>query len=307
MGSACPLCRFLATIASVRHPSPPPDPSDEIKYRLVVQDFTYAFGQLLANTVKDTSLYNFKVLGIGTEWSYNMMITDCCILPVDSNSQNPKWPTFRELDAGSIDFGILRGWLRYCKTHHSSSCAPLTQPFWNDIPGLKLIDCRTRQIVNAPSSATYVALSYVWGKSHAAEATGMTFSRHCLPGVVPRTIEDAIQVVLGLDLQYLWVDKYCIDQSSNTELAQQISIMDKIYNAAFCTIITACGDDASFGLPGVGSTKRQEQPAIRLNGQVWVSSLKDPKLVTEASAWASRAWTYQEGLFSRRRLMFTDE
>ncbi|PNP76805.1 hypothetical protein FNYG_09821 [Fusarium nygamai] len=99
---------------------------------------------------------------------------------------------------------------------------------------------------------------------------------------MPRTIEDAIQVVLGLDLQYLWVDKYCVYQSSNTGLAQQISIMDKIYNAAFCTIITACGDDALFGLPGVGSTKRQDQPAIRLNGQVWVSSFKNPEPVAEA-------------------------
>ncbi|KAF5541756.1 heterokaryon incompatibility (HET) domain-containing protein [Fusarium mexicanum] len=257
MGSLCPLCCFLAKIASARHPYPPPGPGDEIKYRLVAMPLPSAFNPLLANAVQDISLYYFKVLGIKTEWSYYRDIPDCCILPVDSNSQNPKWPTFRELDAGSINFEMLR-------------------------------DCRTRQVVDAPRDVTYVAFSYVWGKSHDAEATGKSFNWRSLPEVMPRTIEDAIQVVLGIDLQYLWVDKYCINQSSNTELAQQISIMHKIYNAAFCTIITACGDDASFGLPGV-------------------SSLKDPKPVAEASAWASRAWTYQEGLFSRRRLIFTEE
>lgn len=212
---------------------------------------------------------------------------------------------FEKIEPASIDFSILRNWLLHCQTHHSASCAPLGQVILQEIRDLKLIDCQTRQVVKAPRKATYAALSYVWGKYHAAEVT--VFNRSSLPETLPRTIEDAIQVVLRLDLQYLWVDKYCIDQSSETELAQQISTMDLIYNAAFCTIVAACGEDASFGLPGVGLTRRLEQPAIHLNGQVWVSSLRDPGPMIKTSTWASRAWTYQEGLFSRRRLIFTEE
>lgn len=231
-------------------------------------------------------------------------VPEACFLPADYNLQHPELPAIREIDATSIDFAVLRNWLLHCQTHHLESCTPLDQSPLQEITGLKLIDCQTRQIVEAPRDPTFVALSYVWGQSHAAEATVLSRS---LPKTVPRTIEDAIQVVLQLNLKYLWVDKYCIDQSNETELAQQISIMDMIYNAAFCTIVAACGEDASFGLPGVGLTVRSEQPAIRLNGQVWVSSIRDPVPVIWTSAWASRGWTYQEGLFSRRRFIFTEE
>ncbi|KAI8650846.1 HET domain-containing protein [Fusarium keratoplasticum] len=233
------------------------------------------------------------------------ILPEACILPVDCNLQHPKLPAIRQIDAASIDFAILRNWLLHCQTHHSATCGPLDQALLQEITGLKLIDCQTRQVVEAPRDATYVALSYVWGKTHAAEATVLSLSS--LSETVPRTIEDAIQVVLQLNLKYLWVDKYCINQSNDIELAQQISIMDMIYNAAFCTIVAACGEDASFGLPGVGLTARSEQPAICLNGQVWVSSLRDPAPAIKTSTWANRGWTYQEGLFSRRRFIFTEE
>ncbi|EEU41709.1 uncharacterized protein NECHADRAFT_87690 [Fusarium vanettenii 77-13-4] len=302
MGSACPLCRFLATIASPGHPSPSPSLDTEIEYQLETVSFPHGFRTFSENDVQDKSIYDFNVLGLCTFYSF---LPEGCILPVDYNLQHPKLPAIRKIDAASINFSILRNWLVHCQTHHSASCIPLDQYLLQEVTGLKLIDCETRQVVEAPRDPIYVALSYVWGKSHAAEATGL--SRSSLPEIVPRTIEDAIQVVLRLGLKYLWVDKYCINQSNATELAQQISIMDMIYNAAFCTIIAACGEDASFGLPGVGLTRRPKQRAIHLNGQFWVSSLRAPDLVTETSTWASRGWTYQEGLFSRRRLIFTEE
>ncbi|KAI8711934.1 HET domain-containing protein [Fusarium sp. LHS14.1] len=302
MGSACPLCRFLATIASPGYPSPSPGLDTEIEYRLMTEPFPEAFRVFSGNDVQDLSIYDFNILGVNTDFS---ILPEGCILPVDYNLQHPKLPAIREIDTASVDFATIRNWLLHCQTHHSESCVPLDQSLLQEITSLKLIDCQTRQVVEAPRDPIYVALSYVWGKSHAAEATVLNESS--LPEDVPRTIEDAIQAVLRLDLKYLWVDKYCIDQSDATELAQQISIMDMIYNAAFCTIVAACGEDASFGLPGVGLTRRPEQPIIHLNGQAWVSSLRAPDLVIERSTWANRGWTYQEGLFSKRRLFFTEE
>ncbi|RTE78469.1 hypothetical protein BHE90_007063 [Fusarium euwallaceae] len=303
MGSACPLCRFLATTASIGYSTPSPlGLNTEIVYNLKTVSLPLAFGWHLVDTLQGGYLFDFNLLGVHSGSSFT---PDCCILPVDENSKKSKWPAIREISPTSIDFSILQSWLLQCRNHHSASCAPPDQIILQDISGLKLIDCQTRQVVKAPRDATYVALSYVWGKSHAAEST--VLNRSSLPETVPRTIEDALQVVLRLNLKYLWVDKYCIHQSSATELAQQISIMNMIYSAAFCTIVAACGEDASFGLPGVGLRTRPAQPAIRLNGQVWVSSLGDPVTAIRTSMWASRAWTYQEGLFSRRRLIFTEK
>ncbi|KAF5581680.1 het-domain-containing protein [Fusarium pseudoanthophilum] len=129
-----------------------------------------------------------------------------------------------------------------------------------------------------------------------------------LPRQVPKTISDAIQATIRLDLQYLWVDQYCINQKDEAELAEQVGIMDMVYNLATVTLIAACGEDAHFGLPGVGSTSRSPQPLIKLHGRAWVSSDPESLLVAKIkrSRWWTRAWTYQEGLFSRRRIFFTE-
>jgi hypothetical protein len=72
-------------------------------------------------------------------------------------------------------------------------------------------------------------------------------------------------------------------------------------------IVAAAGENSSFGLPGMVSRCRVQQPSINIDGQVWLSALQDPKDLTIDSKWASRAWTYQVGLLSVRRLIFTVE
>lgn len=84
--------------------------------------------------------------------------------------------------------------------------------------------------------------------------------------------------------------------------------MGSIYAAADVTIIAAAGSHADHGISGFCSesprTLRQERVGeihLRLIPQqgLWWS--------IEESIWMSRAWTFQEGFFSRRRLTFTDK
>lgn len=83
--------------------------------------------------------------------------------------------------------------------------------------------------------------------------------------------------------------------------------MDRIYANALLTIIAASGKDASAGLPGVSETQRPPQQRVRVPGPVTLLQVPDGHWDLENSKWATRAWTYQEGYFSKKRLIFTDE
>jgi hypothetical protein len=45
------------------------------------------------------------------------------------------------------NYAMLRGWLTLCETSHGSSCQP---NHLIDLPGFKVLDCRTRNVVPAP-------------------------------------------------------------------------------------------------------------------------------------------------------------
>lgn len=208
----------------------------------------------------------------------------------------------------NINPEVIKNWLRYCQDNHSSACREGDKPTssksarspFSAILSFKLIDCETRRIVHG-CRAQYVALSYVWGASERAPE----FSR-VLPAQLPETIEDAITVTQSLGMRYLWIDRYCIDQSKPIEVREQVGQMDLIYSCAYLTIIATAGETPHYGLPGVGNRRRQPQPHKMVQGHMLVSTLPDPREAIKHSKWFQRGWTYQEGILSPRRLIFTD-
>ncbi|PVH96099.1 HET-domain-containing protein [Periconia macrospinosa] len=201
--------------------------------------------------------------------------------------------------------GVIRGWLNYCQNNHSVACGvmPLSwkpaASLVSKIPSFRMIDCETRRIVKG-FDTKYVALSYVWGSS-----TSSGFSLE-LPSMLPETIEDAIAITRLLGLRYLWIDRYCIDQSNPAEKKEQVDQMDLIYSRAYLTVVAAAGEDPSYGLPGVKNRRRKTQPYAMVQGQMLISALPDPVKAIQQSKWYRRGWTYQEGILSPRRLVFTD-
>ncbi|KAM6529760.1 hypothetical protein FALCPG4_007888 [Fusarium falciforme] len=212
--------------------------------------------------------------------------------------------SLRRLEPGRIDFALIRGWLSYCKAHHKEKCGIL-KGYPRQLSCLKVIECETGAIIKLPEGSEFAALSYVWGQT---QGNGPSTASRAgfLPPHIPKTIRDAIQATIRLNIQYLWVDQYCINQKDKIELGEQIGIMDIVYQVATVTLVAACGEDASFGLLGVSSILRYKQPAIKISGHTWVSTQSTLQSQIISSRWWSRAWTYQEGLFSRRRLYFTD-
>jgi hypothetical protein len=224
-------------------------------------------------------------------------IEQCLLLDRDDAEE----PTFRSRDLqANINMDIVREWLEFCRTHHRK-CQIEAQPIF----AMNLIDCNTQNVVPAPPNATYVALSYVWGKVQ-SQHPGGEYGLGCQPNF-SKTIRDAISVTVALGIRYLWVDRYCIAQHNIQEKHNQIRQMDLIYGQAFVTIIAASGSDAEAGLAGVGSTTREIFSPIRTGKLQIRSTLVHPHSLITRSIWASRGWTLQEAKLSPRRLVFTEE
>ncbi|KAI0010904.1 heterokaryon incompatibility protein-domain-containing protein [Xylariaceae sp. FL0662B] len=194
----------------------------------------------------------------------------------------------------------IRNYILTCQSSHEAkewpSCQaddgmPLLVP-------LKVLDCQTRNIVRTPSNYPYLVLSYVWG-SKTPSFDGPKY---------PATIEDAITVTLRLGYQYLWVDQYCINQNSAEKMIH-IQQMDRIYRNAEACITAAAGDNYNHGLPGVNSP-RQAKPTdhgVQFDGLTLLKYDRPPlNSSIGKSKWWQRGWTFQELLFARRRIYFTD-
>ncbi|KAF2867429.1 heterokaryon incompatibility protein-domain-containing protein, partial [Massariosphaeria phaeospora] len=204
-----------------------------------------------------------------------------------------------------VDFDVPKRWLQLCSSLHK--CHRLIE----EVGPSRLIDCNARVIIPTGQTANsaYVTLSYVWGssaKDDTASIPALETTSWILPEELPKTIEDAITVTQELGYRYLWVDKYCIDQSRSEDFISQVQQMDLIYRNSVLTIIDAAGHDPFKGLPGVRPDSRSPiQPSVSVGDYELYSTMHRPEWDIKTSRWSTRAWTYQEGLLSRRRLIFT--
>lgn len=81
--------------------------------------------------------------------------------------------------------------------------------------------------------------------------------------------------------------------------------MGDVYSQALFTIIVAAGESANDEIPHLrGVSQRIE---VRLKERIAFRVFTHAACAINKSKWASRAWTFQEGYLSPRRLIFTDE
>ncbi|KAF2489231.1 heterokaryon incompatibility, partial [Lophium mytilinum] len=145
------------------------------------------------------------------------------------------------------------------------------------------------------ADCSYVALSYVWGPDTRRGEKAL-----------PKTIEDAVNVTLSMGFDYLWVDALCIEQSVKEDMEKQLQQMDLVYRLAKLTIVAVASPDAHHGLSGITATRPNRQAQFEINGLRLTSIISRPWDEVDSSPWNSRGWTFQEGLFSTRCLLFTE-
>jgi hypothetical protein len=199
-------------------------------------------------------------------------------------------------------FETLRNKMTLCERSHSCLTSSEHMREISSVPA-RVIDCTSRQVVTAPRASRYLTLSYVWGGSKKPPSLKIG---ETLPAL-PQTIEDAIAVTSSLGFQYLWVDMYCILQDDDEDIGNQIRHMDLVYRRAQATIIAAAGSDPTFGPPGVSSARGVHQASIKMEAISLAAFPYDPWMPVRNSTWENRAWTFQEGLLSPRRIFFTGE
>lgn len=226
-----------------------------------------------------------------------------CISPIlDADSHK----TFHARRLGeSLDVKVVRAWLNYCNHNHLGSCASTESTLH---PFTKVINCHSGDVVPLEFENTYLALSYVWGdqelqKGYEDTAVG---SYNKPKTRFPPTISDAIELTKALGYTYLWVDRYCIVGEDIQERRLQIAQMDRIYAGAEATIIAAAGGSPDHDLPGISKRTSYQQGCSIINGQLHAVIPPDPALEIKASKWNSRAWTYQETILSKRRIIFCE-
>ncbi|OBT98557.2 hypothetical protein VE01_03590 [Pseudogymnoascus verrucosus] len=228
------------------------------------------------------------------------------IAPVFPRNPHPSALQLQLVSRGKVDFQQMQAWLQKCQDNHSGICGRKTgsRPI-----GFKCIDINTRLTCYIKSDDEYYALSYVWATSNTGtSAKGVTDDASALPlSGVPQVIEDAIAVVRGLGGQYLWVDKYCINQKDQDQKQTQINAMDKIYEGAIATIIAASAKNSPPGLAGVSRPRILQQPTELVGSHLLASTLSHISKAVAASTWVTRGWTYQEAVLSERCFFFTDE
>ncbi|KXS96748.1 hypothetical protein AC578_9023 [Pseudocercospora eumusae] len=214
----------------------------------------------------------------------------------------------------------------------------------SSLPVIRLINVSSKcfeafgSVLNSETAAIppYVALSYVWGKDQVVKLCKSNMESLARPGALEdqkpsKSITDAMDLLLGLrtGITYLWVDAICIVQDSDEDKALHIGRMGRIYAAADFTIVVASGEDADAGLPGLREgTRSIDQSAVEviapgartysdkgLKFHQYGLSIMDtltPLWDEDDDFWttekyATRGWTMQERVLSRRKLIFTKE
>ncbi|KUJ11314.1 HET-domain-containing protein [Mollisia scopiformis] len=230
--------------------------------------------------------------------------------------------TITILDAKWIGQHLPKQWKAICEKSHrrsdQSSCLiSQAKTYLQPSSPQYFVDTWLRCLAPASSDMNYITLSYVWGQVRNFTTTKATLARLQKPGAfidpkvlekLPNTIKDAINLVEYLGERYLWIDALCIVQDDDEWKYQQIDNMASIFANSHLTIIAEDGDDANYGLRGLRGISKprnfvQKVHKLTSRLQVVAVSLFDDRLRTP-SRWGTRGWTFQEDVFSTRRLRF---
>ena len=304
--SRCPLCKLFAAARS----SPPATKKDK-KWELRAFSCLTKFGMKLTKQrlAKQPSI----VLCVVPEhcrkrfrhWSDGDPFEPKLIMPLVEDRLTGRRPfefLSRIIDPYILEYHTFRSWLEMCDQTHGATCSA-PNAVKDPVMRLSVIDCYAKKVVRIPTTEKYFALSYVWGKSSSELRFPQNLNSNFAKNLT-RVVQDAMEVCNRLGGKYLWVDKYCISHEDRDAVIQK---MDQIYEGAYATIIST-GPSSDHGIPGVSVPRELSQQYVKTGGvRVTLTASLGLGQGVNHTDWNARGWTYQEGVLSRRRLIFTQQ
>ncbi|KAJ3572746.1 hypothetical protein NPX13_g4943 [Xylaria arbuscula] len=161
------------------------------------------------------------------------------------------------------------------------------------------------------SRSGYASLSYCWGGPQPLCLTDDTIAQLTQGidvSILPPTLRDAVTALSFLGLEYIWIDALCIKQDDDVDKELEISRMSLYYGHNTVTISAASAAACTEGFLASSSTSgtfaagpfRIPLATPEGAGNVQLTQFTKPP----AEPIASRGWTYQESLLSRRLVIF---
>lgn len=143
----------------------------------------------------------------------------------------------------------------------------------------RLYDTKSKAVINGLGISHYLALSYCWDEWNNEASLRETMS----------TLSER------LGIRYFWVDRWCIDQSSEDDKAREIPRMRDYFSGASACIVLVGPQAKTFRcVPQQAGVILSASQQLRLN--------KDGLQSVFSSRWSSRVWTMQEALMSRQTI-----
>lgn len=221
---------------------------------------------------------------------------------------------------------LVRQWHSHCKASHAQcglhqasnprKWRPTRLISFTASPGRGTDVVQLVDGASLPDAAEYVALSHCWGKAHLLRLLVSTEAelRAGYPiSQLPKTFREAIQVCRWLDYRHIWIDSLCIIQDSAQDWRIESQTMKSVYGHGAITIAAANASDSTKGLFTERDPNSIIPPIVPCTWQdAWGEDTRPCCVVDmslrldniEYSNLATRAWTVQERVLSRRLLSF---
>lgn len=219
----------------------------------------------------------------------------------------------------------IREWMGIClRDHEGSRCWKKdTKPGSYPLRLLELAPSSFRVLRTAVDrpQGPYVTLSYCWGPNPAFLRLTAWNEKELEAGVptsrLPLAFREAISVIQGLALRYVWIDSLCIVQDgpgSSEEWETESARMDQTYADSVLTLALSCAESPEESILNQACTLKTASPPFEFkpdsehsdavhNGFAIVPYDYFAHGLYEQPLW-SRAWALQEHVMATRVVSF---